>query len=110
MEALFVDYLVPLTVWLVPIAAVLAILGSVLKMAMTPKAALQTLIGVAVLVVIFFIGYSMSSDAVTSKQMTEFNVDAETSKFIGGALRMLYALFILVIVAGVWKAVSKLFK
>lgn len=110
MEEIFTEYLLPLTIYLTPITAILALGGSLLSMARDPKKAVQSLIGVAVLVALFFIGYSMADSSVTTKQVEEFNMTEDISKMVGGTLYMLYGMFGITIAVVIWNSIAKIIK
>lgn len=71
--------------WLAIFGAIAAIALELYYMATNPKAAIRMLIGLALIAVIFFIGYSISSGEVTQNMKT-FKVSSGTGKFIGGAI------------------------
>lgn len=61
------------------------------------------------LVIIFFISYAMSSDAVTTKY-TALGVDAGSSKLIGAGLIMLYIFLFVSVIGMVLSEITKFFK
>ncbi len=71
--------------WMAIIAAIAAVVLEVMNIASSPKSAIRMLGGLAVIAVIFGIGYSMSSGEITSS-MKEFAVSAGTGKMIGAAI------------------------
>jgi len=74
-----------------------------------PSSLFKPLIGVAVLGVIFLIGYLLSGNEVTEVYAT-FGVDAGLSKTIGGALTAMYILIFVLIGGLIVGEISKLFK
>jgi len=71
-----------------------------------PKSLIFAGITVAIVVVVFFIGYSLSSGNVTTKY-TALGVDEGSSRLIGAGLIMLY-IFLFVALAGM--IVSEIYK
>ncbi len=78
------------------LAAAAAIILPLIHIAGNPKGAVKGLIGVGVLLVIFFIAYSMSSGEVT-ETMRIWKVSSGTGKFIGGAIATSIILFFIAI-------------
>lgn len=74
-----------------------------------PKSLVRASIGVGFLLIVYLIGYSISSDEVTPIY-TEFGVDAGTSQIVGGLLIAMYLLMIVAIVGILFTEVSKLLK
>ncbi len=79
------DFGIKGTKFLVYLAGFVALAAELYYMVTNPKTAIRMLIGLAVLAVMFFIGYALSSDEVT-KSMTEFGVSPSLGKMIGGAI------------------------
>lgn len=71
--------------WLAILGAIAALALELYYMVTNPKAAIRMLVGLGVILAIFFIGYSISSGDITSS-MKQFNVGAGTGKLIGGAI------------------------
>ncbi|EKB49028.1 hypothetical protein [Cecembia lonarensis] len=96
---------------LIIIGAILAILMPLIKSLDNPGSLVKTGIGVAVLLVVFFIAYSMADSEVLPKYAADpFNLTPEISKFVGGALLTTYALFIIAIVGIVFTEINKAIK
>lgn len=79
------DFGIKGTKMLVYLGAFAAIAAELYYMVTNPKTAIRLLIGLAVLAVLFFIGYAMSSDQITDT-MKEFGVSASLGKMIGGGI------------------------
>ena len=101
--ALYVGYA------LIGIAALSAIVLPLIGALNDPKSLVQSGIGVAALLVVFFLGYLISGNEVTAVY-SQFGVDASLSKTIGGAVTMMYLMLIIVIGAIVFSEISKLFR
>jgi hypothetical protein len=96
---------------LIIIGAILAILMPLVKSLDNPSSLIKTGIGVAFLVVIFFIAYSIADSEVLPKYAADpFNLTPGLSKFVGGALITTYALFIIAIVGIVFTELNKAIK
>jgi hypothetical protein len=100
--------------WITYIMFILALAGmavfSLINMLSDVKKAKGTLMGIAVLVVLFIISYAISSDEVLPKY-EQLGIDAGSSKMIGGWLILLYivgaATFIIAIVSEIRKIFVK---
>jgi len=96
---------------LIIIGAILAIVMPLIKSLDNPASLVKTGIGVAALVVVFFIAYSIADAEVLPRYAAEpFNLTPGLSKFVGGALITTYALFILAIVGIVITEINKAIK
>ncbi len=91
----------------------LAILGSfvlpLIKSADDPASLVKGGIGVVALIVLFGIGYALSSDEVTATY-TEFGVDAGLSKIIGASMITMYLIGLIAVIAIVFTEFAKFFK
>ncbi len=74
--------IVPFVFWLVLAAAAIAIILSLLNMLKSPKTLINFLIGIAILLGIFFIGYLFSNGDVP----TGYDVSEQTSRLIGAGI------------------------
>lgn len=74
------------------------------------KTAKGAIMGVAALIVIFIISYTISSDDASSAVYTKFAITNGESKLIGGMLIGTYFVGILTVLAAIYAEVSKLFK
>ena len=104
-----IDFALYASYALVAIAALAAIILPLINSFDDPKSLLKTGAGLVGLLVLFFIGYALSGNEVTPSY-AEFNVDAGTSKFIGGLLIMTYLLFVGAFLSILFTEVSKMFK
>jgi hypothetical protein len=86
---LYVSYL------LIAIGAIVSIVMPLMKSLDNPASLAKTGIGIALILVIFFVAYSISDDAVVPK-FTE-TISSTVSKFVGGTLITVYILFLLAI-------------
>ena len=94
---------------LVVVGGLSAIILPLINALNNPKSLMYAGIGVAGLLVFFFIGYLMAGDEVTANYIKN-GVDAGTSKMVGGALICMYILTIFAIVGILYTEFSKMFK
>ncbi len=109
MEDFFVNWAVPLSMWLVIIGAALAIIGSVINSFNNPKAMIKSVIGIVALAVVFFIGYATATGE-TTPMYTEMGLAETGSKMIGGVLNMMYILIFIAIVGIIADSILKFFR
>lgn len=91
------------------LALVLAIVLPLISALSNPKALLGTVVGLIGIAIVFFIGYSISGDEVTTVY-TRFGITESSSKFIGGALITMYLLIGVALISIVFTEVNKIFK
>jgi hypothetical protein len=89
---------------LLGLAALVAIVGPIIQLFSNFKGARTALMGIVILVVILFIGYSMSTNE------TYENAGPVVSQWIGGGIRGTMILIGLAILAAVYTEVAKFFK
>lgn len=94
---------------LVIIAVLTALILPLVNSLSDPKSLLKGFIGIGILLVVFFIGYMLAGDEVTTVYMKN-NVDAGASKLIGGALVTMYVFFIVSFASIILTEILKLFK
>jgi formate hydrogenlyase subunit 4 len=95
--------------FLVGLAVVLAIILPLINSLSNPKALLGSLVGLVAILVVFFIGYSISSSDINAVY-TKFGIDEGSSKFIGGALITMYLMIGIALVSILVTEVNKIFK
>ncbi len=103
-----IDFALYFSYALIAIAALSAIILPLINSFDDPKSLIKTGAGLLGLVVIFIIGYIVADSEVTAIY-TRFDVDASTSKIIGGFLIMTYILFFGAIISILVTEVTKLF-
>ncbi|WPP53193.1 hypothetical protein [Catalinimonas niigatensis] len=94
---------------LVGLALLLAIILPLISALSNPRSLLGTIVGLVGIAIIFFIGYSLSSNEVTTVY-TRFGITESSSKLVGGALIATYILVIIALVGIVFSEVNKIFK
>ena len=104
MESIIVNYGIPAAFILLIIAALAAIILPLVSAFSNPRALLKSAIGIAVLAVVFLIGWSLSTPEVYA----QFGVSEATSKIIGGALITMYILFALAILGIIASEIYKI--
>jgi NADH:ubiquinone oxidoreductase subunit 6 (subunit J) len=96
---------------LIVVGAVIAVVMPLIKSLDNPGSLVKTAVGVAILVVVFFIAYSISDGEVLPKYAAEpFNLTPGMSKFVGGSLITIYALFIFAIFGIILTEINKAIK
>lgn len=94
---------------LLGIAIVTAVVLPLVNALKEPKSLLQSLIGVGVIVGLFFIAYAISGNEVTAKYQI-YGVSAGTSKLIGAGLISFYVLFVVSLLGIIFSEISKALK
>ncbi|MEM9672234.1 MAG: hypothetical protein ACFB15_01270 [Cyclobacteriaceae bacterium] len=95
---------------LVGIALLAAVVLPLIQSISDPKSMLGTVVGIVIIAVIFFVGFSIATDEVTNVYVNNNVTEGTTSKMIGGAIITMYILVILAIVGIVITEVTKVFK
>jgi hypothetical protein len=95
---------------LVGIALIAAIILPIINSINDPKSLLGTVVGLVIIAVLFFIGFSIATDEVTNVYINNNVTEATTSKMIGGAIITMYILILLALVGIVVTEVTKVFK
>ncbi|MDF9801223.1 CDP-diglyceride synthetase [Catalinimonas alkaloidigena] len=91
------------------LALLLAIVLPLINAISNPKTLLGTVVGLVGIAIVFFIGYSLSTNEVTTVY-TKFGITESSSKIVGGALITMYILVIIALVSIVFTEVTKIFK
>lgn len=91
------------------IAAIAAILLPFINSLSNPKSLIKSGIGIAVIVVLFVIGWAIADSGITAKYTT-LGVDSSTSRFVGGALITMYILMIMAIIGIIITELNKAIK
>lgn len=105
----FIDIGLYVAYGLLLIAAIAAIVLPLINSFSNPKSLIKSGIGIAVIAVLFIVGYIIADSGVTSKYTT-LGVGEGESKFVGGALLTMYILFIIAIVGIAITEVNKAIK
>ncbi len=103
------DFSLYLLYALVGIAAVAAVVFSLLNIVTKPGGLVRAAIGVGALVVLFFVSYALSGSDLTAAQRAT-GLTENAAKMIGAALIMFYIAFVLAIIALVFSEITKAFK
>ena len=101
--ALYITYV------LIIVGAAAAVLLPLIQSLSNPKELMKAGVGVAALIVVFFIEYSISGDEVLPTYIDR-GVDANLSKMVGGIMTMMYILLFGALLGIVYTEVSKAFK
>ncbi len=102
----WIDYSLYITYFAVGFALLAALIGPMFMLAQDWKKAKASIIGILVLVTIFFISYSFAS----SEPYPKYNVDEALSRQVSASLITFYAMFLLAALFLIYAEISKLFK
>ena len=96
---------------LVALGAIFAVILPLIKSLDNPKSLLKTGLGVVLILVLFFISYSISSNEVLPQFQSEpFNLTPGMSQFVGGCLITTYLLVIGAVAGIIITEISKAVK
>ncbi len=108
MEQDFVDIMIIASYALLGLAALAAIILPLINAIGNPKSLVTGAIGLAVILIIFGIGYSFAGSEVTATY-SKFGIESGMSKYIGGIINTTYILIVVAIVGIVFTEISKIF-
>ena len=108
--ALSEDTLINMGIGLVITAAVITIVGALFNITAKPKSAIMLLISSVIFIVVFGISYSLAGNQLTSLQLEEYHITAQTSKLVGTGLIATYIFFGLAVLVILYSAIVKAFK
>jgi hypothetical protein len=94
---------------MVVVAAVSAVLFSVLNLVTNPKSLVRAGLSGVAIAVLFLIAYSLSGNEVTP-EYAQFNIDPDTSKLVGGSLIMAYLLLGVTVLSLFYTEIVKIIK
>lgn len=106
MESFFTDIALPAAYVLIGLAVIGSFFLPLIKSFSNPKSLLKSFVGVALIVVVFLIGYSMSDNIPNPN----FGVTEGISQVLGGSIITMYILFAVAIVGIVFTEISKIFR
>lgn len=92
------------------ISALFAVLFPVIHTVSNPKDAIRSLIGVAFLVVLWFVAYAIAGNSFTTMQLEKMEATVETSRMVGAGLIYTYFIFGMAILATIYAGISSIFK
>ena len=108
MEQDFVDIMIIVSYALLGLAVLAAIILPLINAIDNPKSLVTGAIGLAVILVIFGIGYSFAGSEVTATY-SKFGIESGMSKYIGGIINTTYILIVVARVGIVFTEISKIF-
>lgn len=106
---MFIDIILILSYVLICLAAAAAIILPTINAISDPSSLVTAGIGLGGLAVVFLISWAISGNEVLTSY-AGFGIDAGLSKFVGGALTMMYLLSFIAIIGIVFTEISKVFK
>ena len=92
------------------LSLVFAIVFPVIQIFADPKAAIRSLIGVGILVALWFVAYALSDNSFTPMELEKMKTTANISVMVGAGLIYTYFIFAIAIVAIIYASISSLFK
>jgi hypothetical protein len=106
---MWIDILLYVGYALITIAVLSAIVFPLIQGLQNPKSLVKSLIGVGALVVLFIIGYALSSSTVAANWAAK-GITEGTSKLVGAGLIMFYIVLITAALGLIYSEISKAFK
>jgi len=94
---------------LVIVAALGAIVLPLINALSDPKSLLKSVLGIAIIGVIYLIGWGISGDEVTAKYI-QFDITSTSSKVIGGVLITTYLLMGVAVISIIYSEISKILR
>ena len=110
MGTMSADTLINLGIALVILAAAVTLLGALFNLASNPKGAVKMGISLVLFVVVFGIAYALAGNHLTTLQMEEYNIGAETSKLVGMGLYATYIAFGIAVLVILYSSIVKAIK
>jgi len=104
------DTLINLGIALIILAAAVTLLGALFNLASNPKGAVKMGISLVLFVVVFGIAYALAGNHLTTLQMEEYNIGAETSKLVGMGLYATYIAFGIAVLVILYSSIVKAIK
>jgi len=92
------------------ISIVFALLFPIIQMIGDPKGAIRSLIGLGIVVVLWFVASAFSGNEFSPDQLEKMKITAETSTMVGTGLIYTYIIFGLAILSIIYASVSSMFK
>lgn len=105
----FVDIMLYGAYLLVIVATLGAIILPLINTLGNPKSLLKSVLGIAVIGVVYLISWSISGDEVTAKYI-KFDITSTSSQVIGGVLITTYLLMGIAVVSIVYSEISKILR
>ncbi len=110
MGTMSADTLINLGIALIILAAAVTLLGALFNLASNPKGAVKMGISLVLFVVVFGIAYALAGNHLTTLQMEEYNIGAETSKLVGMGLYATYIAFGIAVLVILYSSIVKAIK
>ena len=86
------------------------VLVAAMNVLQNPKGSVKLLIALALMAIIFFISYSVSTNTFTPAMLEKMDTSATTVRFVGAGLFILYVMGVGAIAVILYTTVAKLFK
>ena len=108
MEQDFVDIVMIIAYALLGVAVIAVIVLPIINAISNPRSLVTGAIGLAFILIVFGIGYSVAGAEVTAIY-SKFGIDAGLSKYVGGIISTTYILVGIALVGIVYTEISKIF-
>jgi hypothetical protein len=95
---------------LLVVAVAIMVISPVYGFITNPQNLVKLLISLGLIVVVFFVGYSMAGDAVSEVQEVKYGLTQTASKMVGTGLYVTYIAFGLTVLSLLYASVIKIFK
>lgn len=89
---------------------VVTLVAAAMNLIRNPKGSFKVLIGLAIMVVVGVVAYSLSKNTFTPTELETYKITATTSRLVGAGLYLTYFLAIVAILAIIVTSISRLFK
>jgi len=103
------DFFLYLGYIMIVVAAISVVLFSVMNLVTNPKSLVRAGASIVGIAVLFLIAYALSGNEVTT-EYAKYNIDPDTSKFVGGSLIMAYLLLGITVLSLFYTEVVKIVK
>ena len=92
------------------VAVFIMVISPIYEFIINPQNIVKMLVGIAVMVVIVGVAYSLAGNNFTDYRLEELQITSDTSKLVGIGLFTTYITFGLTIIAIIYNSIIKLFK
>ena len=92
------------------LAVIIMVISPVYGIITNPQNIVKLLISVALIVVVFVLGYALAGDSVSEVQSVKYGLTESASKMVGTGLYVTYIAFGLTVLSLLYSSVIKIFK
>lgn len=105
-----VDFMLYASYFLIGVALVGSIVLPLIKSLDDPSSLIKSAVGIAALVVIFLIAYTVSGSEVSADAAMRYGLTESTSKLVGASLITMYLMGAIAVASILYSEIAKLFK